>query len=178
MKLYSSYSTAMYDHSALQNVVQDLVLAIPHYLEVLNADTIVVQGKSGMSMAFATLATIDFPLMVVRKKGENSHGSTIEGTSEHIAKRILVLDDFVSSGSTIRMIDRQVKEMDSGMRIVGVLEWSHDVFSHSVKHHNFDVDFGTEAEHIGVGSIPRIPTGDLRIARHKLWTPESNTDEA
>lgn len=122
------YSRAQFDAAELRKVVASLSLAIPHYLKEANADGIVVTGKSGISMAFATLSHIDFPLVVVRKEGENSHGSKIEGRERINYRRLLALDDFVSSGATIQAMQRALDERfcysDQPTVIVGVLEWA------------------------------------------------------
>ncbi len=68
------------------------------------ADTIVVQGTSGVSIGFAALMLHDFPLVMVRKPDENSHGSPVEGPRGHKVKRYIILDDFVDTGETVRRI--------------------------------------------------------------------------
>ena len=68
------------------------------------ADTVVVQGTSGVSIGFAALMLHDFPLVMVRKPDENSHGSPVEGPQHHEVKRYIILDDFVDTGETVRRI--------------------------------------------------------------------------
>lgn len=78
-------------------------------MEQTGATAVAVTGKSGMSMAFATLMMYDFPLIVVRKPHELSHGSPIEGTIQTVVK-YLILDDLVASGDTVRAIIERIAE--------------------------------------------------------------------
>lgn len=71
-------------------------------------DFVAVTGQSGMSVAFAALMFYDFPLVVVRK-GERTHGTMIEGDAERVG-RYIVVDDFISSGSTLRRINKELCE--------------------------------------------------------------------
>lgn len=137
------YSSAQYDNYQLRAVVKNLVKAIPYYLKAMNATGIVVQGKSGLSMAFATLSHIDFPLIVVRKAGENSHGNKIEASSLIDHNRLLILDDFVASGDTFRRIEKDLNDYAEGTRwqhpspdhpeIVGALLWSSGLGGENVR---------------------------------------------
>ncbi len=81
------------------------------------ADTIVVQGTSGVSIGFAALMLHDFPLVMVRKPDENSHGSPVEGPRGHKVKRYIILDDFVDTGDTVRRIAAKLNLLaDNGER--------------------------------------------------------------
>jgi phosphoribosylpyrophosphate synthetase len=71
-------------------------------------DFVACTGQSGMSVAFAALMLYEFPLVVVRK-GERTHGNMIEGDAERIG-RYIVVDDFISSGATMRRINRELRK--------------------------------------------------------------------
>lgn len=95
------------------------------------ADTVVVQGTSGVSVGFAALMLHDFPLVMVRKPDENSHGSPVEGPQYHKVKRYIILDDFVDSGETVRRIAAKLNLLadNSGVarpECVGVLCYKRD----------------------------------------------------
>lgn len=70
--------------------------------------TIVVHGNSGVSVGFAALMLCDFHLVLLRKDNDNSHGSPIEGPNGHEIDRYYILDDFVSSGDTIRRVVNKI----------------------------------------------------------------------
>ena len=63
---------------------------------------IVVHGTSGTWFG-AALAMQGYNVIMVRKPGENSHGYSVEGGLGMVdPDRIVFLDDFVSSGDTIK----------------------------------------------------------------------------
>jgi orotate phosphoribosyltransferase len=134
----SGYSDIQFDPVSLRHHAQRLSKVIPFLLKKYDAQAIAVTGKSGLSFAFATLMLIDFPLIVVRKDGESSHGEKIEGTRNVDVTRYLILDDFVASGDTVRNIVKDIEihfkrheEWCKGMadikrpECVGVIEYSH-----------------------------------------------------
>ncbi len=124
MKFHApGYSESQFDNKLLLKRVAELKMAIPAYMNHFGAQAIAVTGKSGLSLAFATLSHIDFPLIAVRKGGESSHGYNVEGTENVDVSRYLILDDLVASGETVRNI---VKAIGDHAACVGVIAW--DVF--------------------------------------------------
>ena len=121
------YSAIQFNTTSLRETVQRLSLAVPKMMRDLEADAIVVTGKSGISLAFALKMLIDVPVVVVRKKGENSHGSSIEGDGFTDVQKYIVLDDFVSSGATVRQIQQDMYDRaavcNGHVVCVGVLEY-------------------------------------------------------
>lgn len=121
------YSRNQYDYNLLRARANELAEAIPRLMRETNADAIAVTGKSGQALAFATSMLIGFPLIVVRKPNDGSHSwERVEGTEGVEVKRYLVLDDFVSSGTTIRNIvgaidNRAHKLMVGKVTCVGVI---------------------------------------------------------
>ena len=103
MRVYSGgYNDYQYEPRELRRIAKGVALDIPSVLRASGADVVVVSGKSGISMAFAVTMLIDFPLIVVRKPGESSHGNTIEGRNDFDS--YIILDDFVDTGATIDRI--------------------------------------------------------------------------
>lgn len=124
------YSEVQFNTASLRAKAHELAAVLPEMMHRLEADAVAVTGKSGLSLAFATLMLIDFPLIVVRKRGENSHGNPIEGTPSVDVRKYIILDDFVSSGSTIKTMVGSIDEMydssmssSGSMRCVGVLQY-------------------------------------------------------
>lgn len=102
----------------------DLQDAVDHAVAVLGSrvswfDVIAVQGTSGMSIGFPAFLALraagwDGRIVVVRKPGEDSHGSAVEGVpgapAEKLAgKRCVFLDDFVSEGTTRKRVREAVE---------------------------------------------------------------------
>ena len=144
----AGYSAAQFNPAALREVVAKLRRTIPFLLEECKAEAIAVTGKSGLSMAFATLAHIDFNLMVIRKDGKQSHGESVEGPPSVDVRSYIILDDFVSSGKTLNNIVNGVDAYhakrdgyypDMPERVgkrpdcVGVIEWNRKGSSSSPK---------------------------------------------
>ena len=126
------YIGAQFDPKALRETVNRLSRAIPYYMDALKADAIAVTGKSGISVAFAALMEVNFPLIVVRKRGETTHGSPIEGSGDVDVRRYLVLDDFVSSGNTVVEIVSRLDEyadLQGGhIDCAGVIEYGFSMY--------------------------------------------------
>ena len=88
-----------YDLSDLPEVVRTTTANLrPH---VKKFDCIVCSGMSGVIVAIPVGLRLRKPVVIVRKKSDNSHSSTphINGAALK-GKRALFLDDFVASGAT------------------------------------------------------------------------------
>lgn len=101
----SGYATG-YRPVKVQTIAKALARTIPDALKAFHADCIVVHGNSGVSAGFAALAHIDFPIVLVRKRGENTHGGPVEGVRGTPMRRYILLDDFISSGNTVRSVEQ------------------------------------------------------------------------
>jgi adenine/guanine phosphoribosyltransferase-like PRPP-binding protein len=83
-------------------------------------DTIAVRGHSGMLVGAAMAAKTWSDLIIVRKDGEMSHSEEkVEGWGKD--QRILIVDDFIESGSTIDQIYESIMEKCDSPTIVGIL---------------------------------------------------------
>ena len=121
-----------YTPESVRKYAKQAAEAIPRMMAETNADAIVVSGNSGISIGHAALMLIEFPLVLVRKHKDNSHGSAVEGPLNHELRKFLILDDFVSSGATVRNIcdmlySRAIWSNASSVpECVGVLEYTLD----------------------------------------------------
>ena len=69
----------------------------------LEFDTIAVRGMSGALIGPTLAYVLDKHLLVIRKDGENTHSSyKVEGNVN--ARKVLIVDDFVSTGDTVQHI--------------------------------------------------------------------------
>jgi hypothetical protein len=78
-----------------------------------HADAIVVHGTSGTAVAFGLLAQgwDAFPLVMLRKRGEDSHGVHLEALNR--GGRVsfgsyVFIDDFTASGGTVRRVKSDI----------------------------------------------------------------------
>lgn len=103
MRVESGYSTGYSQRNVKEHaefIAQSLNFMIPK----LDADSVVVHGNSGVSAGFATLMLTKFNLCLLRKDGDNSHGSPLEGPSGHKLNRYVILDDCIDTGKTMDRI--------------------------------------------------------------------------
>jgi hypothetical protein len=158
MRLYDGgYSARQYNPESLRDTAKRIAAVLPQLMQHTGAQAVAVTGKSGLSLAFATLMLVDFPLIVVRKRGENTHGSSIEGTPGVSVQNYLILDDFVASGATVQTIVTDLARygvMQSPTytppKCVGVLQYdtcdsrSRDVGTEEYAVPCFDIDWQPE----------------------------------
>ena len=96
-----------------------------HKLRDLHFDTIVVRGVSGLVFGSMLALAMQKGVTVVRKPGESTHSNYgVEGLipDTHL-DRWLIVDDFISTGSTMRAI---VERMDFAPGLVGIYLFAHD----------------------------------------------------
>lgn len=110
MIVYDGYATG-YSQDRVRQKAKFAAAAISSMAQAVNADCVIVHGNSGVSCGFAALMYHNFNLVLLRKDNDNSHGSPLEGPSGHRIERYLILDDFISSGETVRRVRRKVTEL-------------------------------------------------------------------
>lgn len=99
----SSYLHSVYDPESFQRTVELTVELMKPNLD--GFDAIVFRGSSGAALAYPVAYLLKKPLLHVRKELGHSY-SKLEGL--YGAKRIAIVDDFVSSGDTLRTIMQEV----------------------------------------------------------------------
>lgn len=107
MKVYKGYATT-YGQEAVRVRAKFAAKAINELMAETGADCVVVHGNSGVSCGFAALMYENFPLILLRKDNDNSHGSPIEGPNGHNVLRYLILDDFIDTGATMDRIKAKI----------------------------------------------------------------------
>lgn len=162
MKVHAHYSGSMFDRSILVQRRDDLVLALGSIMRQTNADCLFVTGKSGIAMAFALLTEYSVPIITVRKPDERSHGVMFEGPTDYEPKRYLILDDFVSSGTTVERVMAQVHNYCRAVNkpeCVGVIEWDRSA-GYRDPYRTFDLydQWGKDSVNVGKISLPIFQT--------------------
>ena len=110
MKVYEGYATT-YGQEAVRVRAEFAAKAIKELMERTGADCVVVHGNSGVSCGFAALMYENFPLILLRKDNDNSHGSPMEGPNGHNVLKYLILDDFISTGATMERIKGKINTL-------------------------------------------------------------------
>jgi adenine/guanine phosphoribosyltransferase-like PRPP-binding protein len=81
-------------------------------------DCIIATGMSGVTVAAPVCVSLGVPLVVVRKKDDDSHhGERVVGKKTLRDSRALWLDDFVASGDTQWQVTQQAEK--HGAKVVG-----------------------------------------------------------
>lgn len=123
----------MYDPAKVRNYAKHTLARLKELREKLGDFDVVVHGNSGVSIGFAALALSDFDsafnLFLLRKDNDNSHGAPFEGPAHRDMARYIILDDFVSTGNTVRRIVSKLEELASlrcrgPAECVGVLQYT------------------------------------------------------
>lgn len=129
MNIYPSrYSALSLTGPALLRLCHEIKPALLACMEKLRADSVLVRGNSGLSVAYVlhTIAPeIQFVIARKRAEQERSHGRMFEPMAPESVevKRCVVLDDLIATGSTIRQlhIDLHDEYRTQAPEIVGVL---------------------------------------------------------
>jgi orotate phosphoribosyltransferase len=87
----------------VQHTVRDLM---PHLSKF---DSIAATGTSGLVVAAPVSVLTGIPLVVVRKKHDQSHSGRILENPAEMGKRVLFLDDFISTGRTRAWVTYNVR---------------------------------------------------------------------
>lgn len=115
MFTHACYHDTVFSPKELKKTVNRTVRKLLKLKKKIKFDAIAFRGVSGSGVAFPVSMLMGMPVIYVRKDKEKTHGEKIEAT-EHVVKRYIVIDDFISSGDTVReivaKIDRIIPRMD------------------------------------------------------------------
>lgn len=115
-KLNTEYLKALDYRSA-----QKILARAEKLLSKIKFDAIAYTGASGSLIAPALAFRMNRGLILVRKEKNTHSGSKVEG---HIdVERYIIVDDFVTSGKTVKRIAREVKAHCYQAKLVGVYEY-------------------------------------------------------
>lgn len=111
--------------SHLYPALDDLDLVVERTIEVLSGydfDAIAFQGLSGALVAPIVAMKMKKSILAVRKPDERRHSiRDVEG--DYATRRYVILDDFVSSGTTLRRILQSVFDVLPRARCIGMVEY-------------------------------------------------------
>lgn len=96
----------------------------------IHFDCLIVHGTSGIWLA-PLLVMEGYPVVMVRKKSENSHGESIEGPDTGIDyTRGVFVDDLIASGNTVRRVKELLEDENTKNRLQMVAIILHDQSFH------------------------------------------------
>lgn len=118
---------ANYFHTALDKKSRTIIIheAIKQLAKV-KFDTIACSGRSGLSIAAPLAYLMNKELVIVNKKGISAHDSGKISHSPNVkVSKVVILDDFVASGYTIRNIAEVITSKMNKPDIIGVYLYKH-----------------------------------------------------
>lgn len=86
----------------------------------LNADAIAFRGLSGALVAPLVARELNIGMIAIRKR-ENCHSYDYVEGCIHEAENIIILDDLVSSGATIRAILEEMRAIRTYVPVAGIV---------------------------------------------------------
>lgn len=105
----------VYNPSMLKGMVKVAAREIRKLKRRLKFTHLAFRGSSGAAIAYPLSAATGIKLIHVRKSKEKSHGIAIEGSGQ--CEKYLIVDDFVSEGTTAREI---IKAIGGKAECVGI----------------------------------------------------------
>lgn len=98
--------------------------------EKLNFTHIACSGASGLMAATLLAEQLNKPIIYIRQPGTRTHGSPIEFGGKQSIKniRILIIDDFMDTGTTIKRIVNKIIKYYPSLKFVGVYFYSRRKF--------------------------------------------------
>lgn len=139
MKVTSSYLSNVFSDPALYRILINRVsVRVNELASKHEVDSIIFTGHSGAALAYPVSAQTGIPLVLLRKDGESSHAtSNLEGMGDF--RRCLAIDDFISSGETLKRLIAKVKAADKDCKVVAAILY--DYIENSVQLESLKLSF-------------------------------------
>lgn len=125
-KIMSDYLNKVYNAKTLASITSKMSVQMKKLHKELKFDAIAFSGFSGSSIAFPVSVVTGLPLLAVRKDTDDSHHKRGYGVLEGAidAKSYVILDDFISGGSTMERIISRIEEHNSEAECKGIVLWN------------------------------------------------------
>ena len=128
MYFSTSYMHCIYsDPKDYGKLVETVVARVLELQKSLKFQAIAFRGTSGAAMAYPVSAATGIPLICIRKDGSH-HGGPVEGSALIDVKKYLIIDDFISGGTTMDKIIDVLKTAcgKKVLKCVGILLYGDD----------------------------------------------------
>ena len=117
MEIRTDYLPCVFDPVEFRGAVNKAIGQLTEFRKDTPFDAIAFTGVSGAAMAFPLSFALGIPLLCVRKGGENSHSPyKVEG--DYAARRYVIVDDFISTGNTMRRIQEDLENEIAGTPVL------------------------------------------------------------
>lgn len=120
MSIYNSYTGKDTDDIAAITFKAAAELRYDGY----RYDSIAVTGISGLIIGAPLSILVGKPLVVIRKGNDKEYAHSVRHPGiEDVGKRYLFVDDFISTGETMRRVENALSRV---ARMVGTYEYDYD----------------------------------------------------
>lgn len=168
---HSSYLNGYSRPAVVRRTVETMIKKI--IKEKIDFDTILYTGVSGALIAIPLGYEMGKPICCVRKSKDNSHsGCHLEG---ELGQKCLIVDDFFSSGQTIRNIEKVVKGLSNIVGIFAYMSaatpwWKNEL--KDITNNIYDLDY-TEVQYCLTGQFPPADQHNQDSIYHKRFQTET-----
>lgn len=104
----TDYLGTVYEVNKFSRLVKKFATALKKFRLKNPFDAIAFTGTSGAAIAYPISAMLKIPLICVRKDSRNHYRHPIEGCIT--AERYVIVDDFISMGTTMKKITSTIKK--------------------------------------------------------------------
>lgn len=118
MNVTTEYLDEVLNYRKFEGIVSRLAKSIKKHCP--RAEAIAFRGNSGALVGMAVCAKVRLPPLLIRK-GSSHSNTKIEGARG--IHRIVIVDDFISTGKTVKTIIRESKALMSEIECLGVFTY-------------------------------------------------------
>lgn len=136
----SDYIHSVLDPAERAGTIKALVLALDRLRRTTPFEAIAFRGMSGALVAPPVADALGVSLLLVRKEASHS-AAIVEGELD--VKTYVIVDDFVSSGTTVRTIVHEVERVAPKAQCLGVMTYRRFCYS--------------EGDRVGFDDRPALP---------------------
>jgi adenine/guanine phosphoribosyltransferase-like PRPP-binding protein len=123
MEIKTDYLSKVYYPKQFEFTVKESIATARTMLREVGFDSIAFTGYSGSAIAYILSAELSVPLICIRKATDKGHYVRSYGLMEGCmsAKKFIFVDDFISSGETIRNVLSMMSTYQPQAECVGAL---------------------------------------------------------
>ena len=110
----SGYGWANMSPRFFSKRIKDSIKRIKELKKELKFDAVAFRGSSGCALGFPLVVSLEIPVIYVRKPEEEAHGQPVEYISNVPIRKYLIIDDFMSTGSTVKAIISKIESIGTG----------------------------------------------------------------
>lgn len=126
-RIHTDYLKKVYDINKFSLLVKTAIKSIRTFKKKNEFDAIAFTGTSGAALAYPISASLKIPLICVRKDDGNHFEEEIEGCIT--ATNYIVIDDFISTGKTMRRVRASITNKIPKSNLIGIFlyaqSWKH-----------------------------------------------------